>query len=962
MRQYLRILPLSLTLLLVAGWTLFCERAPRRTGADASPGAPSDGGGTRFEAPPTGRAPERLRRRERSADAGAPPRAVHPTDEHVLRCVQRATDKASLMGCLAGVRVAPTQLDAGVRFAASRPPIINPAWAVPSWYVRGATGNDNSTCTDAAHACKTCGEIVARWGTSRPMFTGNVWWQWLEDTPSNTDWCELRPIMLPGSLANFVGSSVTDATATLSSLAAKNRSSGLPLKATIGAGSAGSFLHNGTHTSNAWLDSLSGPTATITQPFATIISGPPASAWSTAPSEVDAWASTDSVTVEHFTKVNLTAFDPEVVDDGSSSSTVAMLGHVWIPSSGAGFFRTNANALLAENRIDQVVASDPGEVDLADNLLSNFLSLGGQIGAGGVVGGSADGLVLLGSAVDGDAILHGAFSTGTSGASIASINAIGQAYADSTVNVVGGHTIVTTFEYGAGQLYGTYTLNAELGGAMFYDGTAPSVFTGAPTLQINGASFANALDRSVDPAQLHPHRTLSPAQLGASVASGGFGDIAYSQEGQTVFASTTQMASSPSPSPFVLPPANGGTGVTGCPSGEFLGNTPLGCATPSGGSSGGFTAGGDLSGSSFSQTVIGIRGDGVPTPSSGALTWNGGGLGWNGCAGDITCSFGSPNTTMTLNASGVTPGLYGDSTHVAACVYNAKGQATSCSNVAISGGGGGGAVSSVNAGSGILVSPITGAVTVSLSTPVTVSSGGTGNNAAPADAVAIGNGTSPFLFANTVTVVGEALVSQGSGTPPAFGLTSAAGGGTGNNLSSCMTSGSGIPLVTDGISKAVCSNPTATGQVLLSTSSTSTAWQSLQTAAMNQQIAGLFDSNTVTLTSNSLRDLVTKTVTTGSDVIIDVQFEITSQDTIANAIQWGETTDSNTSIVNAFNAGIPVSSGVGAQFPGVSVFDYQKKIHLGALTPGSHTFHFLIQPASTPTALLTVRVIGSVLF
>jgi hypothetical protein len=70
-------------------------------------------------------------------------------------------------------------------------------------------------------------------------------------------------------------------------------------------------------------------------------------------------------------------------------------------------------------------------------------------------------------------------------------------------------------------------------------------------------------------------------------------------------------------------------------------------------------------------------------------------------------------------------------------------------------------------------------VTVSTSSPMVVTSGGTGRNALNANAVLIGEGSSPVNFASPGSTVGQALVSNGSAVDPSFGTVSVAGGGTG---------------------------------------------------------------------------------------------------------------------------------------------------------------------------------------
>lgn len=68
----------------------------------------------------------------------------------------------------------------------------------------------------------------------------------------------------------------------------------------------------------------------------------------------------------------------------------------------------------------------------------------------------------------------------------------------------------------------------------------------------------------------------------------------------------------------------------------------------------------------------------------------------------------------------ITPGTYGDATHSAEITFNSVGKITAVAQVAISGGGGGG-VSSVTGGTGITVSPTTGAPVVSLTCPISTS-------------------------------------------------------------------------------------------------------------------------------------------------------------------------------------------------------------------------------------------------
>lgn len=82
---------------------------------------------------------------------------------------------------------------------------------------------------------------------------------------------------------------------------------------------------------------------------------------------------------------------------------------------------------------------------------------------------------------------------------------------------------------------------------------------------------------------------------------------------------------------------------------------------------------------------------------------------------------------------------------------------------------GSGTVTSVGCGTGLTCapSPIVGAGTVTLATPVTVANGGIGVGTLTANGVVLGNGTSALTVA-TIGTGGRLLIDQGAGTPPAF--------------------------------------------------------------------------------------------------------------------------------------------------------------------------------------------------
>lgn len=92
--------------------------------------------------------------------------------------------------------------------------------------------------------------------------------------------------------------------------------------------------------------------------------------------------------------------------------------------------------------------------------------------------------------------------------------------------------------------------------------------------------------------------------------------------------------------------------LRGCPTMLCSGNS----WTAVGGGGGGFVAGGDLSGSSSSQNVIGILSHPLPSISTGFLNWTG--TNWSFGAGGVT-SPGSPSLSLQGNCSGSFCGVAG---------------------------------------------------------------------------------------------------------------------------------------------------------------------------------------------------------------------------------------------------------------------------------------------------------------
>lgn len=166
------------------------------------------------------------------------------------------------------------------------------------------------------------------------------------------------------------------------------------------------------------------------------------------------------------------------------------------------------------------------------------------------------------------------------------------------------------------------------------------------------------------------------------------------------------------------------------------------------------------------DTIMLLRGGATYQLPTSALASVGSGL--NQLTGDGTAGPGTLSQVFTLAASGVSANTYGDATHVPQCTFDAKGRATTCVNVLISGGGG---------GSGT----VTNAANL-LDSKIVLGDGGT----VGVKTATTGTGVVTALGVNTGSA-GAFVVNGGAlGTPSSGTLTSATGlpitGGTTGTL------------------------------------------------------------------------------------------------------------------------------------------------------------------------------------
>jgi hypothetical protein len=672
------------------------------------------------------------RGRRAMADAGAPKMAkTAAPDDRVMACTRNATTGADLMDCLNALKnVAPYAPDAGRKLGATRPPIINPACAVPDWYWNPSTGLDAATCVTSGAPCKTKGEIMARTGTTCPLTTATTLHS-LADDPSNADWLDWEPLITQGASSTILGTMTTTCSGTLASLAAKTRAAGTAdgrLHADLGACAAGAqglaIVNTSRSSSIAWVDSCSGTVCAITQPVASNV--PTFNVTFPAAAEDDGWVNGNSFSLQRPSKVNLAAYKPVVVGDVLTNNFPASgyVGHIWIPNYGVSSvgstYRFNLNVANVEIRVDANTEAIVGPVnDVEGNFANSWVSgssfLPNTFNLAGSFAALSGGFNSWSGGLTEDAIVHG---TLTVGQRLSDVSILGPVWVSGNVEIA--NDVFLSGDTGPGILYGTYGLISGLQtssiASLTVDAPATTAFGGVATIGTfcNAGGFATAVDESVIPAQPYPHRALTPAALDAVIGgpSGtGFGGSARCSNGGTIF-ENNYAPSAPS---------------SLCSSGQFMTGQSSVCATPAG------------TGCATCTTL---------TAGTG-----------------ISVSGGPSYTVANTGATSVT------GTSGVSCSPTTG--AVSCSNTG---------VTSLAAGTGISVSASTGAVTVTntVSLPVLTN-----------HAIVTGQGTTTPLFlapgsAGSLAISnGTDWLSVAAPLSPPFGGTGLTGpGASGNALTS----------------------------------------------------------------------------------------------------------------------------------------------------------------------------------
>jgi hypothetical protein len=461
-------------------------------------------------------------------------------------------------------------------FAGPVTPPENGSWLQEVWYIdnlnsQGTSSDANNALTPAT-ALLTMGEALRRLGTTRPTYpqgseTNGVVFAFLSDDVVES--IVFEPILNMGALVNFVGIPTLVATVTMAAFVAKTANG--PATAQLGASAtSGSLLVNTSKADSvAWVDSNSGSTQTLTQPYdPSVTAVPPAAWWSGGgslgsgglPPQNNAWASGDTVQIYRCPKVNLVRLAPTTVGvwPPTADGMLMMVGHIWIPDlTGNGEnlqgFQVSTQVRLTECRVDALFdgLGDPNN-GVGEQIFNCFMPGGGFFrwitAYGGSLNGAADNpdgaffSACHGASFTGDIIVHNTLicGTGGEGGQSGSSGLGGTCFTGGTIYIV-GPTEIEEFNYPNNTIYGTYTVNIGGGfqpGQLYYVNTAVGTFLGSPTLLMNGHATAQGLNRSTG--TFFFGISLTPTLLDTATPTG-FGGIAYSNDLVSVYARTAAL-------------------------------------------------------------------------------------------------------------------------------------------------------------------------------------------------------------------------------------------------------------------------------------------------------------------------------------------------------------------------------------------------------------------------------------
>jgi hypothetical protein len=193
--------------------------------------------------------------------------------------------------------------------------IPNPTWSQANWYVDPVAGNDGNSGLSPATAVKAItGGIIYKWGTREPILQQNTTIFLLKSETLNQEAAALAPIMVFGSVFGIVGTPLFVTTMVLGTVTAKNRSTPQLLTSTGFGGpglAVGQLVINTSRgNSRAFIQAISGGTATFCQPMAQLSIADAAAFPAPCPQENDSWTTGDTVNVYTVPALNIKELNP----------------------------------------------------------------------------------------------------------------------------------------------------------------------------------------------------------------------------------------------------------------------------------------------------------------------------------------------------------------------------------------------------------------------------------------------------------------------------------------------------------------------------------------------------------------------------------------------------------------------------------------------------------------------------